>query len=52
VTTVDVADGEVKIEVNGADSGRWDSWGTYIFTMPDEDAEVRGWISTEGYAGA
>ena len=52
VTTVDVADGEVKIEVNGSDSGEWLKWGTYTFTMPDEDVEVKGWISTEGYPGA
>ena len=52
VTTVDVADGEVKIEVNGSDAGRWGDWGTYTFTMPDEDVEIKGWISTEGYPGA
>ncbi len=50
--TVDVADGEVKLEVNGTDSGTWQEWGTYTFIMPDEDVELEGWISTEGYPGA
>lgn len=35
VSTVGVADGEVKLEVNGADIGKWENWGTYTFTMPD-----------------
>ena len=52
VSTVGVADGEVKIEVNGTDSGKWENWGTYTFTMPDEDVEIKGWISTAGYPGA
>ena len=52
VHTVDVADGEVKLEVNGTDSGTWQEWGTYTFIMPDEDVELEGWISTEGYPGA
>ena len=29
-----------------------DGVGTYTFTMPDEDVEIKGWISTEGYPGA
>ena len=52
VLTMDVADGEVKIEVSGTDTGKWENWGTYTFTMPDEDVEIKGWISTEGYPGA
>ena len=52
VTTVDVAAGEVKIEVNGVDSGSWKNWETYTFIMPDQDVEVKGWISTAGFAGA
>lgn len=52
VHTVDVADGEVVLEVNGSDTGKWQAWGTYTFTMPDEDVELNGWISTEGYPGA
>ena len=52
VHTVDVADGEVKLEVNGSDIGTWEEWGTYTFIMPDEDVELHGWISTEGYPGA
>ena len=52
VHTVDVADGEVKIEVNGLDSGTWEEWGTYTFIMPEEDVELHGWISTAGYPGA
>ena len=52
VHTVDVCDGEVKLTVNGSDIGTWQEWGTYTFTMPDEDVEINGWISTEGYPGA
>ena len=52
VTTVDVADGEVVVEVNGSDSGSWQNWGTYIFVMPEEDVILKGWISTAGYPGA
>ena len=52
VHTVDVCDGEVRIEVNGSDIGTWEEWGTYTFTMPDEDVELNGWIRTEGYPGA
>ena len=52
VHTVDVADGEVKLEVNGSDIGSWQEWGTYTFIMPDEDVELNGWISTAGYPGA
>ena len=52
VLTADVTDGEVKLAVNGADTGRWEAWGTYSFIMPDTDTEVKGWISTEGYPGA
>ena len=52
VKTVAVEDGEVKLEVNGEDSGSWHGWGTYSFVMPDEDVEICGWISTEGYPGA
>lgn len=52
VHTVDVADGEVKITVNGEDAGSWQDWGTYTFVMPDQDVELYGWISTEGFAGA
>ena len=52
VSTADVTDGEVMIEVNGADTGKWQSWGTYIFMMPDEDVELTAWVSTEGYPGA
>ena len=52
VHTADVTDGEVKIEVNGSDTGRWLEWGTYAFIMPEEDVELHGWISTDGYPGA
>ena len=52
VQVVGVADGEVRLEVNGADIGTWEDWGTYSFTMPDEDVELCGWISTAGYPGA
>ena len=52
VHTYDVTDGEVKVEVNGSDIGTWEEWGTYSFIMPDEDVELYGWISTEGYPGA
>ncbi len=52
VKTVAVEDGEVKLEVNGEDIGSWHGWGTYSFVMPDEDVEICGWISTEGYPGA
>ena len=52
VHTVGVCDGEVRIEVNGSDTGTWEEWGTYTFAMPDEDVILNGWISTEGYPGA
>ena len=52
VSVVGVCDGEVKLKVNGSDSGKWQDWGTYTFTMPDEDVEIKGWISTAGYPGA
>ena len=52
VHTIGVADGEVVIEVNGKDIGKWLEWGTYVFIMPDEDVEIHGLISTEGYPGA
>ena len=52
VSVAGVCDGVVKLEVNGSDSGKWQNWGTYIFTMPDEDVEIKGWISTAGYPGA
>ncbi len=52
VQVVGVADGEVMLEVNGSDSGEWKDWGTYTFIMPDEDVELCGWISTDGYPGA
>ena len=52
VKTMDMADGEVVIEVNGSDIGTWEDYGVYTFTMPDEDVEIRAGISTAGYAGA
>ena len=52
VRVVDVLDGEVKIEVNGEDIGKRVDWCTYVFVMPEEDVDLYGWISTEGYAGA
>ena len=52
VKTMDMADGEVVIEVNGSDIGTWEDYGVYTFTMPDEDVEIRARISTAGYAGA
>ena len=52
VRVVDVLDGEVKIEVNGEDIGKRVDWDTYVFVMPEEDVDLYGWISTEGYAGA
>ena len=52
VHTVDVCDGEVRIEVNGSDTGTWEKGDTYTFIMPDEDVELNGRISTAGYPGA
>ena len=52
VSVMDMADGEVVLEVNGSDIGRWEDDGTYSFTMPDEDAQINVSVSTEGYTGA
>ena len=52
VKTMDMADGEVVIEVNGSDIGTWEDYGVYTFTMSDEDVEIRAGISTAEYAGA
>lgn len=47
-----VADGEVRVTVNGQDTGSFNGEYQYVFTMPDRDAEVHVWIDTSGYAGA
>ena len=52
IQTMDMADGEVVIEVNGSNSGTWEDLGVYSFTMPDEDVEIHAGISTAGYSGA
>ena len=52
IQAMDMADGEVVIEVNGSNSGTWEDLGVYTFTMPDEDVEILAEISTAGYSGA
>ena len=52
IETCDVCDGEVKIEVNGADDGEFKDACIYEFTMPDHDVTVTAWISTEGFPGS
>lgn len=52
VRTMDMADAEPVIEVNGANPGKWVDFTTYTFIMPDEDVEVHAFISTFGYPGA
>ena len=51
VHTGEMADGEIIVEMNGTRIDKTD-WGTYTFTMPDEDVELRGWSSTAGFSGS
>lgn len=52
IQTCYVADGEVKIEIDGGDAGEFVEEAVYEFSMPDNDITIKAWISTEGYAGS
>ena len=51
VHTGEMADGEIIVEMNGTRIDKT-GWGTYTFTMPDEDVELKGWSSTAGFSGS
>lgn len=50
VETCSVCDGEVKITINGEDTGKFISEGEYEFVMPDCDVKLYAKISTDGYS--
>ena len=51
VHTGEMADGRIIVEMNGTEIEKT-GWGTFTFTMPDEDVVLKGYESTYGFPGA
>ena len=51
VHTEEMADGRIIVEMNGTEIEKT-GWGTFTFTMPDEDVVLKGYESTYGFPGA